>query len=844
MSGPYTQEQYQRAKASLVDPKLPEQSRQIRTQRIAEFEDNQARHQPTAEAVAVEKAKPEPKLPQPGEKGVWIPNRPVTALDYVSSEVGGNLKNWEEPTVESYVRGVFEPQREQAIREGIMAQANLSKYGAAAFAPDALMRFTLALATGKAAETQTPDKITEDDPGYKAFADQQWQQEVQKHVADPEAGPLQRVSKTEGWPGTLARASAWGMGAPKAAAKGFMDTVTLGADKFLTIPKDWSAAGYNAHMAMMPPGAMAAVAPEAPTHLDAGENTSFAEAAERHPYAAAGGAMAGMAVPGGGGATLFRSVYGPTRLALGGGKLARLAAGAAGGAVTTAAQGAVEDAADPQSLSWSDEGALRGLAERTGNRLLLGGATGAGGEALAQGAGAVKNLIANGAARRFSRPVYNLLERAGYKFRVGLGPKESPEALQAWRASAESPDGMSPAEAIARRTRGPINDNIQAMDETAQGEMTEGLNKYLGSTSKRVPVTGAWNSLVDSLQMLGEEQAPAIQKKIIQFSDIDIVPGNPPKKWGRNTTYMSIDQAKALGVTPAHLSPDAQAAWAMQDPENGPTFLKLTPRKMDAGEFYTKTRGISDDAAQAEKMKDSQLAGAWRRVEAAALGDRERFPITKSVSDLTAEVPAGPGETRTVRGFPALQQQHSEQITKIQSIRDLSGATGGDRTSRLREHQLDPLTSKIMNSGKPGSMVAGETVRQEFAPPDVRKELDTLTAMNMAHAISGTASPEGLATVRGRVGAIGRFAVPRLYALGKGLSDEAGPDLPISDKLWTWLNARAPRATMFLPGMGNAQIAQIIAKQDELSKRPKKLSDLSPEQQQVLKQAMGQGAPQ
>lgn len=43
MSGPYSQEQYERAKASLADPALAERSRQIRSERIRQYEEDRAR---------------------------------------------------------------------------------------------------------------------------------------------------------------------------------------------------------------------------------------------------------------------------------------------------------------------------------------------------------------------------------------------------------------------------------------------------------------------------------------------------------------------------------------------------------------------------------------------------------------------------------------------------------------------------------------------------------------------------------------------------------------------------------------------------------------------------------
>lgn len=114
---PYTQEQYERAKQSLSDPGLPEASRAIRTQRIAEFENDQARgymreqgSNPPQESkpVSLPATRPQPAQ-EPGIKS-WAQ---VVGEDAQFS--GDLIENSKSPTMDA-IRSAMAPEELEARR--------------------------------------------------------------------------------------------------------------------------------------------------------------------------------------------------------------------------------------------------------------------------------------------------------------------------------------------------------------------------------------------------------------------------------------------------------------------------------------------------------------------------------------------------------------------------------------------------------------------------------------------------------------------------------------------------------------------------------------------------------
>lgn len=709
----------------------------------------------TAEAASREAhAQPEP----PGKKGLWIPNRPLGVSDYIAADVGGKLNNWREMPLDEYKVKVLLPQREKLIRDGMAAQINLQKNGVGAFPPEALMQMTMAIAQGKAAEAQNPDSLTEEDPGYKQFNDQQWQQAVQQHSATPDAGPMQRVSKQS----ALARASDYVMGGTMAVGKGALNAMTLGLSNQLGPEISGKGAGQpdnrSAIDQWLNADARGTEAVGTP-YMD-----KLKPMEDAHPVASFAGNALGMLAPGSAGGGLFRSIYGTTKAGLGSGAMSGLRAGALAGAGTAAAETAVEETGPHGD-------GVEGFLEHAPGRAVMGGAAGALGDGLAQGAGKLATKLDMNSVKRAGRPIFSWLEARGYKFSPIFGEISSPEAKAQLRLSAEDPMGRPVAQRISKNAGGPINDNVIATGEKLQGRQEQELEGYfrsVGASNKTVPITNTDAALADWLS--------------------------------KNSTAMEI----TAPIEKLYGNLMERVGWK-------PETAGIRPREMHS---------FMQQLSEAAKA-DNQLAGAYKAAQKGMMLDIESAP----------SVPGGP-DWSTVRGH------HNFENVRMERVRQDTGVRDNPEWDFANRDQQAGVRKKIETIGSPGARVETEQALKRFAPPEVRQELETLEAMNAARAhVNGPWT--GLASDSGALKFLSGAAQPRIYGAARGLSREIVGDTPISEQLFTWINARAPRATMILQGMGQQQMAQLLAEQDAVNNRPKKFSDLTPEQVQVLNQALG-----
>lgn len=911
----------------------------------------------------------------PGKKGLWIPNRPLGVTDYIPADVGGTLTNWRETSLDDFKDKVLLPQREKAIHDGMMAQYNLQKLGVGAFAPETLMQMTVAIAQGKAAEAQDPNKLTEESPEYKQFNDQQWQAALQQHIAKPDAGPMQRISRQ----GTLARASDALLGGAIAAGKGALDAMTLGADNLMkeSRPSDYALGAWtNATGAASSPGESI----ERPAMF-----RDSAAQQEAHPIASFGGKALGMLLPGSAAGALFRNIYAPTKAALGAGIGAGLRAGALAGAGTAAAEGAVEDAG-------LDSGGLESFLEKTPSRVGLGLAAGAAGDALAQGAGALATKLDMNSVKRAGRPIFSWLEARGYKFNPILGEVSPPEAMEQLRLSAIDPKGTPVAQRISAKAGGPINDRVLAESQALrarQGAETEGyfaaaergadpgppvvasplevlprpssatLAAHREAMGRALPsVTaeeaeavrkfthgydqsirdmqrGASDEAVAASHPRGREHAaeargaiPHLESymaKMPPATEVPVVyrgltlPENEAAQLLRQRT-LSADPIAESAVTSVSADPVVARSFVARNLEPGQTGIvfKLHHRSAvgtgplasdrmqvekellmpgrakfevirryedssNPGQFIieaqetgaghvargqvptTETRRALTEViskhsggpldftaplrAELQRMPDSMtpqdfsammerigasadskaatgsakmLADAWRRVEGGAMADMQKAP----------DVPGA-------RDWATIREHHNFETTRMDRARQDTGVReNNSEWDFLSRDQQAPVRKAIEGMGAPGARVETEQALKRFAPPDIRQELETLEAMNAARAhVNGPWT--GLASDSGTLKYLSGAAQPRIYGAARGLAREVGGDMPISEKLFAWLNARAPRATLFLQGLGQQQLARELARQQEINNRPKKFSDLTPEQVQVFNQALG-----
>jgi hypothetical protein len=136
-----------------------------------------------------------------------------------------------------------------------------------------------------------------------------------------------------------------------------------------------------------------------------------------------------------------------------------------------------------------------------------------------------------------------------------------------------------------------------------------------------------------------------------------------------------------------------------------------------------------------------------------------------------------------------------------------------------------------MDQGKAGFPVAKEAALDRFMPPELKRETMMLRAANMVEGLS-SGKPTGPYPSRAGVlnWAEGK-ALTTGYGVGRAVSRDIPGNYPISDKLFTWVNARMPTAAMFLPGM---DLSKVVQQRLEMEGRPKTFRDLTHEQQQLL----------
>lgn len=488
---PWSQSQYEQAKSLLGDQSLSEGKRQALMARIALYEDDRARGY--NQAPADEGREPQPAInvrgpevtrdaPKPGPQSFWAPQRPLSTMDYVPEDVGGNLKVWRDVPVEIYKRDVLLPQRETAIAAGEKAMADFRRFGAGAFAPEMQVQMTMAIAQGKAAAAQDPNAITEEDPGYKAFNDQQWQQVVQQRQQDPNAGPIQRHEKVREH-GGIAASAAYHLGnlgdKAKAMGQGVLSAFTGG----LSTHKMENAGAQGMNM-MRPPGMEGM--PLDPIAPDAEWNNR----ADANPLTHGAGTALGSLMPGSMTGMLAKEAFGATARGLAPAAVkAAVAEGAAAPAMTAlqrygagAVSGGLTAAAEGAGADFSSGVSLGDAAGNVPLRAGVGAAAGLAGQGVADVAGAAARKLSEMTIRGpASRSAFQQAEAAGYDFDPVLGIREPPQVKAARAKALESGEPWS--QNFANRAEQRVAENVDAFDAAEAADMARENLAYFKSVN-------------------------------------------------------------------------------------------------------------------------------------------------------------------------------------------------------------------------------------------------------------------------------------------------------------------------------------------------------------------------
>jgi hypothetical protein len=467
----YTPEQYQRAIESLKDPKLPEASRTIRTQRIKEYEDDQARGYKRA----------------PDDKG-------FPTLDNADNGWGSSyLENSKSPTADT-IRAVQTPEQMEARRKAVdwskklvtdPALKNASKLkvfndpadydpppdlpGQGSLLPKApLQYYEPTTKEFRAAITENPtlksrlqeqypdndveklpDQYIEDSDAFKVYADARWQHALADALKQKQ--PITRVSFSDktsyddpsemdesGRPkrklklaGHLANAMDGSMavmtGALEGKSGGLYDlALSAGAPEHKSMAADLT-------------GDVTVPASQGTKELrDAGRGSR-----ERNPIGATAGEIAGALDPRGVPGLAFRGLSkGLGMLSKPSSLAGRVAMGATVGAGVAVLDENMRAAAKLASDALDAEASAREMALRVVGGLpginpttaLAGAGLGAGADLIGAGAGAVERRLTQG--DRLRAPLAHF-EESGGKMGPLMGTKVSPEA-EAYRGKAEA----------------------------------------------------------------------------------------------------------------------------------------------------------------------------------------------------------------------------------------------------------------------------------------------------------------------------------------------------------------------------------------------------------------------
>lgn len=774
--------------------------------------------------------------PSQEKNGYWAPPRPLTDADWITEDSFGKLKVWHDMPIEVYRTQVAAPARDKAIQDGIRAETELQRYGLAAFSPEDLQLRTQAIEAGRNAQKLDPNKLTEDDPAFKAFNDSLWAQEIQKRAADPEAGPLQRFTKMTGWRYAVERAKR----SILAASRGAGDTMSLGAAS----------------------GLEDVLAEHAPKWLGGGrEAVDYQRGVEAaHPWSRTVGAVLGMMNPLMAGPALMRMTY---QLAKPLGPLGAAALAGGTGAVT---EGLGKNLSEMGADALSGAPSVtpeRNLLEQANSDAAFGAAGGMIGEGVLRPLGkAIYNKAAQVAARRTGRPALEQLEEAGVKLSPARGLVPSEEMKDVWNTSRGRP-----GEYTAERVAGPINDAITDADALLTRQHGAETGQFFSESTATRPAKSTWGLLRQEMTKADAEQLPKVRSKLLEWSDLEPIAA-PPEVWsgrGKNRVrvegaskdpgvmYMRAGELRDVGGRELELSPDAQQMVGQLADLPAEAWVKVTPRVMYASEFYAKNQNLAQAAQQADQMRDKVLGRVWRSAAAAALEDRGRYPETKSVRGLTATVKRAGAEPLEVRGWSAQQARQSAERTAMDKEMQLTGARSGELETKSLPDQTAELNRKIASVGKTASSATedalmrwapNDAVRRELMVlrgiqimDDARKQFDTgLTRPGMTRAVARALPGMDLLAgdIPARTAGVGQLlggdvAVP-------GTAETLRPGTPLSDALYSWLNARMPRMSMFVPGM---DIAKLIGEEDRIRNKPvKNVGDLTPQQREFLQEVL------
>ncbi|HET7088707.1 MAG TPA: hypothetical protein VFL17_08670 [Anaerolineae bacterium] len=775
---------YQEARSLLPQVKDPSVKKRLAT-KIAIYESEQGIEggdtsvsgiRPTDHAPVPDA--PLPAAPKPGQQGYWAPQRELGALDFVPQDTGGKLEIWHEVPYEAFRKRVLGPQTQGAIAAANKAKLELQMFGPQALSPEDFAQRVQVMAQGTKAEQLA---------GAEPIDSDEQANHVRSVIAIPGTDPEQLAKLQAGlevwdtykkfndqrWQEALQKRQQDPNAGPIQRLENLKTKETFTAGNVAHTLEGLREKGKAAGQGLLSAFTLG-LSKEMPESLAEG-------GAYSHQSMAPPGLIPPeqrLPVPKSDEAWHDRPLTNPWSSGLGS-AVGTMLPGSAAGTLARAVFGATAPklgryggAALSGAATTASEGGvgdvMAGETDDLGKRSLGRAALGAGASMLGQG---VADLGRGGANKISERTIRGTEGRSPYEFSERMGWDYDP--VRGIRV----PEYYKQQQAITRETGVPWAERFA---DKARAGFVENVDKYHVA-----------------------EKAAMGHENLNYFKSVAGAPPTPITNVSRAATEIA---SELEGVNP-YLARQVMNTVRNFDPA-------MTPEQM--------SRAIKHLSGKVrEAGKNEETAEAFRRLQAAMMEDLKALP-KGNLEGL--KVPGPKGDM--LEGWPALRQQHDARGEAIEEVRQLSnireeGASLPDKVAALNKN--------LMDQGRRGFTVAKEMVLDRFMPPALKQESMMIRAANMVDDIS--ADNAGLYPSRAGVinWARGKI-IPRAYGLGRAVSKPAD-GYPISDDMFKFLEARAPRATLFVPGMN---VQKMLQERLGMEGRPKKFGDLTPDQQQLL----------
>ncbi len=718
-----------------------------------------------------------PTAPKPGPQGYWKPARPLGTRDFIPEDTGGSLAVWRETPYEVFRQKVLEPQAQADIAAGDKARMEIQRFGPQAFSPqDFALRVEAIAKAHKAQQLLGAEPI-----------DSQEQADLVKGAIAVPGTDQEQLPKLQAGLEVYEAYKAFNDGEfGKAVAARQQDPNAGPIQRLSQLPsktfaekavhategiKETLKAGGQGLLSAFTGG----LSREMPENMSAGG-----------AYALQGMAPPGLVppeerlpVPKRDEDWHNRPIEHPVANAIGAG-VGNFLPGSAGGTLAKVAFNAGAPAGRYAGAALA--GGLTSAAEGGVGDVVSGDTEGLGTRTLGRlGVGAGAGVLGQGVAD-LGRGLANKISESAIRSPQARTPYEFTEQ-QGWTydpiLGPRPPAGVKAQAALTRETGVPWAERFA--DKAEEGVVAGADLRHIAEQASMKK-----ENLAYFLSVKNERPVPITNLNRAASKIVGELEGVDPGLASQITGLVR-------GFSPV-----------------------MTPQKM--GDAITRLSGL---AKAADKGSDELRASAMKRLQAALMEDMKNLP-KGNLEGRLAEGPNG----ETLEGWPALRQEHGDRAAAIDQYRQHLDLT--KEGARL-PYDVGGIRANLMEQGKRGFPVVKEQVLDKFMPPELKQESLMLRAANMVQDIeTGNVAP--YPSQAGVVNWIAGKTVPRAYGLGRVVSRP--PDsFPISDKMFQWLNARIPRATLALSGM---PLPQIIQQRLEMETRPKRFGDLTPEQQQAL----------